>query len=337
MKKKRNAQILCLLLLVLSLVCSSCSTKEPEANPNESGSEVVGAEKTVQILDWTGHEENFSACPKRVVAVSGSLGEVWLNAGGTLIGTTQDAITERNLDLPEETAMIGTIKEPDLEVILSLEPDFVILSADIISHQDLAKSLQEMGIPYGLFHEEYFQDYLTLLEQFTSLTGRTDLYESNGLEVERDIQQTLAQTQSLEDKTVLLLRAYSSGFKAKNSENLTGTMLKDFGLQNILDVYDSILEEISMEEILRVDPDYIFVTVMGSDTQAGIDYLESQLCEDPAWSTLTAVKEGNYHVLPKDLFHYKPNARWNEAYAYLAQRLDGSEMQIDGLASEPDT
>jgi iron complex transport system substrate-binding protein len=29
------------------------------------------------------------------------------------------------------------------------------------------------------------------------------------------------------------------------------------------------------------------------------------------------VQNGRYTVLPKDLFHYKPNERWGESYAYL--------------------
>jgi iron complex transport system substrate-binding protein len=33
------------------------------------------------------------------------------------------------------------------------------------------------------------------------------------------------------------------------------------------------------------------------------------------------VKSGNFAILPKDLFHYKPNAKWGESYAYLAKLL----------------
>jgi len=277
------------------------------------------------VKDWTGYETVFAACPERVVAVSGSLGEVWLDAGGDLIGTTRDAVTERDLELGDDIAIVGTIKEPDVETILSLNPDFVILSADTPSHHDAANMLREIGIPCGLFHEEYFQDYLALLEQFTALTGRADLYQENGLDIQREIQSILRGSEGLEGKTVLLLRAYGSGFKAKNAENLAGTMLKDFGLENILDKYDSVLEDISMEEIILTDPNYIFVTVMGSDTEGAISYLENQLCTDPAWSSLSAVKGDNYHILPKDLFHYKPNARWAEAYQYLARIFAGEE------------
>ncbi len=322
-ERARRPIALVLLTLALALGCAGCT------GDAGAGQESPPAEEGALILtDYTGHEERFAACPERVVALSGSLGEVWLNAGGTLLGTTEDAVTERGLSLPEETAIVGTIKEPDLERILSLESDFVILSADITSHRELSLTLEELSIPYGLFHEEYFQDYLELLGAFTALTGRSDCYREKGTQVGEEIAQVLSGAPKREGESVLLLRAYSSGFKAKGSDNLTGAMLRDFGLLNVLDRYDSLLEDISLEEILRVDPDYIFVTLMGADSSAAIDCLERELCGDSAWGTLTAVEEGNYHILPKDLFHYKPNARWGEAYAYLAALLEEEQGDL---------
>ena len=39
------------------------------------------------------------------------------------------------------------------------------------------------------------------------------------------------------------------------------------------------------------------------------------------WRDLEAVKNGRCTYLSKDLFHYKPNARWAEAYRVLAGLL----------------
>ena len=60
---------------------------------------------------------------------------------------------------------------------------------------------------------------------------------------------------------------------------------------------------------------------MGSDEEAALGYLEEHFESNPAWAGLSAVQNGRYEVLPKELFHYKPNARWGESYAYLAKIL----------------
>lgn len=67
------------------------------------------------------------------------------------------------------------------------------------------------------------------------------------------------------------------------------------------------------------DPDYIFLTAMGSQ-EASEAYIDDLFAQD-GWRQLTAVAEGNYQFLPREMFHFKPNARWGEAYAYLAQLL----------------
>lgn len=76
-----------------------------------------------------------------------------------------------------------------------------------------------------------------------------------------------------------------------------------------------------MEEILVEDPDFIFVTIMGSSTQKALDALAQGIQQNPAWSSLSAVQNGRYVILPEDLFHYKPNKRWGESYGYLANIL----------------
>lgn len=52
-----------------------------------------------------------------------------------------------------------------------------------------------------------------------------------------------------------------------------------------------------------------------------MERLKQDVEDNPAWSSLTAVKEGRYIVLPKDLYLYKPNARYVEAYEGLAKIL----------------
>lgn len=312
--KTRAAAFVCALCLLFA--CAGCG-------PSLSG---TAAADTLTVTDWSGHSESFADCPQQVVALSASLGEVWMLAGGELCGITEDAVEQGRFS-QEEIAVVGSIKEPNLERILSMEPEFVILSADIAAHLELAETLEEIGIAYGLFHEEYFEDYLALLAQFTALTGREDLYESNGTAVAQAIEDIMEDAPRAEGASMLLLRAYSSGCKAKDSENLAGVILKDFGFDNVMDVYESQLEELSMEKIMQIDPDYIFLTTMGTDADAALSYMQEQFYADPAWQSLSAVENGSYHVLPKELFHNKPNARWAESYDYIADILRGENPE----------
>lgn len=261
-----------------------------------------------------------ATAPQRVVSLYGSYAEAWAQAGGTLVGATEDAVSERGMDLGT-AQIIGTTKAPNLERILALDPDLVILSLDIAAQVSAAEVLEAAGVPCAAFRVDTWQDYARMMDVFTALTGRRDLYEAIVPPMEAAIGETIASAQAQNAPTVLLLRAYSTGVKAKADDNLAGAMLEDLGCVNIAAREPSLLEELTLEAIVVEDPDCIFISVMGGDEEAALAVVEETLGQNPAWQGLTAVKEGRVYVLPRDLFHYKPNARWAESYAFLYELL----------------
>ena len=261
-----------------------------------------------------------AAALQRVVSLYGSYAEAWVQAGGTLVGATEDAVSERGMDLGT-AQIIGTTKEPNLELVLALDPDLVILSMDIAPQLSAAEVLETAGVPCAAFRVDTWQDYARMMDVFTALTGRRDLYEAIVPPLEAAIGETVASAQAQNAPTVLLLRAYSTGVKAKAEDNLAGAMLEDLGCVNIAARQPSLLEELTLEAIVVEDPDCIFISVMGGDEEAALAVVEETLGQNPAWQGLTAVQEGRVYVLPRDLFHYKPNARWAESYAYLYELL----------------
>ncbi len=287
-------------VLAVCQLCAGCGSSGPAAG--------------TAITDALGNEILFESCPQRVVALSGSLGDVWLCAGGQLIAATDDAVTEGRV---ENIPSVGGIKEPNIEAVLALDPDFVILSADIASHPSLADSFREMGVACGLFRVEFLEDYLGLLLNFCALTGREDLYRQKGIAVKEQIEAILAETPRQDGERMLLLRVYSGGCRAKRSDNLAGTVLADFGYENLLDSMGGTMEELSVESIIVADPDVIFLTAMG-DEMGAMGYFEQSYAADPAWQSLRAVQSGRVYMLPKHLFHYKPNDAWGDAYAFVA-------------------
>ena len=302
-------------------VLAGC-TSAPQSG-TESSSQTAQTEAYYTFTDALGKEVVLEAQPERVAVLMGSYAETWTLAGGMPVGVTDDYITERGMEVGEDTKVIGTVKEPNTEELLALDPDFVILSTDVESHVNLDNTLTQAGIPHAYFKVEAFEDYLSMLKICTDITGREDLYEENGLNIQKQIDEILAKVEAAkpeEQPTVLFIRALSTTAKAKADDNMTCQMLEELGTDNIAARHQSLLEDLSMETIIAEDPDYIFVTTMG-DSQKAIDALKAGIESNAAWCSLSAVQNGRYLILPKDLFHYKPNARWAESYEYLARIL----------------
>ncbi len=315
--------------LTLSLLlagCSAASTTESASQAvSQGGSSSQGSAPEsageVAITDSTGQQLTLATESPRVAACYGSFAEAWLLAGGELVGVTQDAVEDRDLGLPEDIAVVGTVKEPNAEEIIALEPDLVLLAQDIAAQADIRALLENAGLRCATFQVDTFEDYAFMMGEFCRITGREDLDEENVEKPRGQIEEardTAAQAGARPH--VLLIRAFSTGIKAKTDDELAGAILQDLGAHNIADDHPSMLEDLSLEEVIQADPDYIFVTTMG-DEQKALDYLNGLIQENPAWSGLSAVKGGRYVVLPKDLFHYKPNHRWGESYQYLGEIL----------------
>lgn len=317
-----------IVLAAAMILLSACAPGGGEASTSAPTTSSAGAEQSAQgtctFTDSLGNTVELEQPPKRVAALLGSYAETWLLAGGEVVAVTQDAYDERGLELPEDTVNLGANQQPDLEALFAAEPDLVLLTPDLDGQMGLRDSLEAAGIPAAWFKVETFDDYLNMLKICTDLTGWSDLYQKNGLDIQSEIDAAIASVPEGEAPTVLLLRAYSSGVRAKNSDNIAGAILKDLGAANIADSDSGLLEDLQMESILAADPEFIFVTTMGASQEAALESLDELLHSDPAWQTLTAVKEDRVEVLPKDLFHYKPNARWGESYQMLAELMYGS-------------
>ena len=302
---KRILSLFFVLLLFFSF--TACDEKEPSSLPD-----------SVVVTDAFGTSVNLSS-DARVVSCYGSFADCWLLSGGKLVGATDDAV-EEGIVSSEAISVVGTVKQIDLEKLVALNPDYVILSADLTAHLKLKEALLSAKIPHGYFRVDTFSDYKALMGQFCAVNRRQDLYQIHVSDVEEKISSLMEKIPKNTEKSVLLLRVYSTGMKAKTDDNLAGQILKEFGLTNIADQNASLLEDLSVEKIILEDPDYIVALAMGQQVAAD-EFLRQNVENNPAWAGLTAVKNGTYFMLPKDLFHYKPNERWAESYETLANYI----------------
>lgn len=257
----------------------------------------------------------------RVATLIGSFADVWSLSGGKITATAADTWESFDLDLDENVVNLGSLQNPNAELIIAAQPDFVIASSNIETHVALEPILTQAGITVAYFCVNQFEDYLHMLDICTNITGKKELYQTNGLEIKNQIQEVLKRVDKSSPK-ILFLRASTSGIKVKGSNGTVGgEILKDLGSINIADSDTSMLDTLSLESIIAANPDYIFLTYQGNDIEKVESNVKKNLTDNPVWSSLRAVQEGRYYILDKKLYNQKPNARWGEAYEKLADIL----------------
>lgn len=261
--------------------------------------------------------------PERVAVLIGSFAHIWYLAGGldSLVAAASDTWTGFDIPLDEAVLNLGSTKQVSLEAVIAAQPDFVIASVNTDADLALREPLEAMGIPTAYFQVSTVEDYLRMLDILTQITGCRENFERYGTSVLSQVEAAKEKADG-SDPTALYIRVSGSGCRVKNSENsVLGEMLRDLGAENIADREDSLLENLSMEVIMQQDPEFIFVVLQSSDPSVAQGVLEKTLLCDPAWDSLTAVREGRFYLMDPALYNLKPNDRWGEAYESLAAIL----------------
>ena len=245
------------------------------------------------------------------MALSKSVAEMWLLAGGEIAATTDDGL---ELEGATKAVSVGGLTTASLEAILSVNPELVIMTLDIPLHKKIHTSLRDFGIKTYIADVKSFADYEKFMTDFTALTGRKDLYEKNVLQVKKAIEKVVEKAGApvgAAPATYLFLRVSSTKNKVLK-DHFGNEIFQDLGLKSIVSD-DSPLDEIGIEAIINADPDYIFVVAQGEQKKADEAFYKAYK-SNPAWAGLKAVKNDRVFMLPKELFNYKPNARWAQAY-----------------------
>ena len=307
MKNKLFFFILVLVLAFLSLVgCARADEKEP----------------FITFTDSVGNEVVLYERPKNVAVLFSSFADMWSLAGGEISVTVGESV-ERGICEPSVLLVDkGAGKSINLDLLISYKPDLVICSADIAAQSSLSNILEAADIPCANFRVESFADYLSVLDTMTDITGNKEAYQLHGTSLKESIDALISCVTQENKKSMLFIRAGTTAkaTKAKRAEDhFAAKMLEELGVYNIADKAEVLLDGLSIEEILRADPDYIFITTMGNE-ELSKAYMDS-LLSDTVWQSLDAVKNKNCYYLPKELFQFKPNGRWYEAYYALWEIL----------------
>lgn len=178
-----------------------------ESEPEQPVDAAVG------FTDALGRELSLRP-PERVAALIGSFADIWCVAGGkdTLVAAANDTWTSFDLGLDDSVANLGSITEPNLEVLLAAEPDLVLASTNTAADVELLDTFEEAGIPVAYFDVQTFGDYLSMLGVCTALTGCLENYEQYGDALADQVKEAVDR-QDGSHPTVLCIRATGSSCK----------------------------------------------------------------------------------------------------------------------------
>ena len=329
------AGILVVLLLLFTCGCEKMQ-KEEEASIHHTSLLVEETDKTLTCRLPDGETSVIPKHPKRTVILLTSLLNLWVEAGGSAIARCSGAI-----NIPptyEAIPQVGSFSNPNVEKIISLEPDLVI-SSDVANFRALIPIFKQNNIPFAYFRYINYHDYLHILELFAKVNGTSERYLAAYEEMATKVKSIVDQCKRYPSPKVLTVFTTSNAISCELPSSQTGVMLSMLGAKNIIPSRfhtDSKTRiDFSLERIVELDPDIILLNTMG-DVEACRERLKKEFESNAAWSALRAIQTHRFYVLPKVYFLYKPNDRFPEALQYLAELIYPG-FSIDGATAVDST
>src|SRR5580658_5042113 len=280
--------------------CGLHGARAAEAQSQQSATAPAPADPTAQtaankratklVTDETGRRMAIPLNVQRVVSLAPNLTETIYALGldAKLAGDTTYC------DIPpaaKEKPHIGSAQEPSLEAIVALHPDFVLATTSI-NRAQTADALLKIGVPV------YTSDPHTVTGILNSIAAMADLMGASeqGAKVVAELQQRLDTLHAaLQDRPLahVLFVVWEDPLISIGQNTFIADALRWAGAESII-VASQNWPQVSMEEVVRLQPDYIVLTP---------DHLEAEthehgdnLRQRPTWSDLRAVKLGHVVV-----------------------------------------
>ena len=246
----------------------------------------VTAEDGITVTDMTGREITLEGPAKKIVALTASDVEILyaLGAGDLLVGRGEYC------DWPAEVLEKPVVKsgaETNLEEVLALEPDVVIM-ATMAQTKDQVEALENAGVKVIVSDAQNLVGVYTAITLIGSVVGKDDEAAALVKEMQDTFADIKAKAQDSGKTIYFEVSPLQYGLWAAAQGTFMDELAQICGLTNIFADQSGWIE-VSEEQVLEKDPDYIVTTGMyWGEGPTPVEEIVSRA----GWDTLKAVKEG---------------------------------------------
>ena len=293
--KKLLSLLLCLAMVLSLTACGQSGETQPAVSETVIPETAIPAgHYPITVTDQAGREVTIQEEPQRLVSgyyISTSA-LIALELEGKLVGIEAKADKRAiyKLSAPEliDLPSVGTAKEFDLEGCAALEPDLVILPRKL---KDAAQTLEGLGIPVLLVNPEnqaLLEGMISLIAAAADTEDRAqallDFTAAQEALLEKTLEGTRTPSVYLAGNSALLSTAGDAMYQS-DMIRLAG------GVNAAAELTDTYWVDISYEQLLAWDPDYI---LLASDASYSVE----DVLADPNLADCAAVKGGRVYQMP---------------------------------------
>lgn len=263
------------------------------------------------FVDDLGRKIYLAKAPTRIVSLAPSVTEILFAIGlhEQIVGVSDFC------DYPPEAKQKAKVgySHPNIEVIVTLQPDLVLAPRAFLQADLLAK-LEQLKIPTFIVDPESFEEIPSRIQTIGRIVNRSASADVVAMEMRQRIAAIRAKTEALSRVRVLYV-LNSQPLITVGPGSYIHQVINVAGGSNIASQTTVPYPHLNMEAVLKEDPEIIIFPIGKAE---GIPLSEQQ--QWLRWTSLSAVKQGRLHQISADVVN-RPGPRIVEGLEALARIL----------------
>lgn len=242
----------------------------------------------IEVVDDTGRAVTLERPAERIVSLAPHITEMLfdIGAGDRVVATVSYS------DHPEaarELPRVGSYNRFDIERILALDPDLVV-GWQSGNPDDALERLRRLGLTLYLTEPRSLDSIAGNLERLGRLAGTGDVAAAEARRF-RERHRALRERYADRPQLKVFYEIWNDPLMTVNGDHLISAIMRGCGGENVFAELSEIAPRISVEAVLKRDPDVVIASGMGDERPEWLD-------EWKRWPELEATRRGNLFFIP---------------------------------------
>ena len=335
MMKTRKILYVLSIVAALALLCltmGGCVNQDPEGEAKESSEETddsAGEEQTasslLQITDpqekaaveaAAARVEAMDSAP-RIIATSAATADICDRLDLDLVGickTTISEVPEQYADLPQ----VGTAMAPDMEIISSLDPDWILSPSSLQSDQQ--PKYEAIDTDWAFLNLRSVQGMYRSIQELGEIFDRQEQAQELVDEFTEFYEEYKGKNEGKESPKVLVLMGLPGSYIIATENSYVGSLVELAGGENVYAGTNQEFLTVNTEDMKTKEPDVILRAAHALPDQV-VEMFQEDFETNDIWKHFDAVQEGRVYDLTYELFGMSATFRYPEALEELQPML----------------
>lgn len=310
---------------LLSGCASSGKAKETSAESESSDSRTDDVETLLKIEDPQEKAAVEAAKKKvsemeeepRIIATSPATADICDRLELDLVGVCTSTISE----IPEryqDAEQVGTAMSPDMEIVSSLDPDWILSPASLQS--DLQPKYEAINTDWAFLNLRSVPGMYRSIQELGEIFGREEQAQEMVDEFTEFYEEYKGKNEGKERPQVLILMGLPGSYIIATENSYVGSLVELAGGENVYAGSDQEFLTVNTEDMKTKEPDVILRAAHALPDQV-VEMFDEDFETNDIWKHFDAVSEGRVYDLPYEQFGMSATFKYPEALETLQPML----------------